>query len=145
MRISATLLALLLVGCGAGSPDIKASDAWVRATAPGQKCSAAYLTLTNEGTGDDQLIGASSPVGETSIHSTTMDGGVMRMRPAEALPVPAGGTLVLKSSGNHIMIMGLTQPLAVGDTLPLRLRFAKSGEMQVEAQVRSSAPSDHGM
>ena len=139
MRRWAALAALLLASCHSeGSPPkIEVEDAWARATLPGQASSAAYLTVANAG-GGDRLLAVSSPSAAASLHSTSMDNGVMRMRPVERLDVPAKSTVVLEPGGTHVMLMALEQPLAEGSTIELDLQFEKSGERRVEAQVRSA-------
>ena len=73
-------------------PDIGVADAWARATLPGKPASAAYLTISNRGGADDALVGVTSSSGTADIHSTSMDGGIMRMRKLDRLPIPAGAT-----------------------------------------------------
>jgi copper(I)-binding protein len=70
-----------------------------------------------------------------------MDNGMMRMRPLEGLDVPKNGTVELKPGGTHVMLMGLKQPLQAGSALELDLKFEKSGERKLSADVR---PADAG-
>jgi copper(I)-binding protein len=130
----------LLASCGAPDtpPNIDVRDAWARQTLPGQTSSAAYFTIANSG-GPDRLVAVTSPNADASLHSATMDNGVMRMRPLDGLDVPAKAGVELKPGGNHVMLMGLKQPLAAGSTVTLDLRFDKSGERQVQAAVRPAA------
>jgi hypothetical protein len=139
MRISAPLGALLVAACNtqAAAPAIKVTDAWSRATVAGQGTGAVYLTVANGG-GEDQLMSVSTPAGESSIHSSTTENGVMRMRPLNDLPIPAKSTVELKPGGTHIMIMGLRAPLTAGSSFPLDLKFNKSGQMRVTVQVRQA-------
>jgi copper(I)-binding protein len=136
---------LLLASCKPASapPAISVDGVWARATVPGQSGSAAYFTIRNAG-GEDKLLTVSSPRADASLHSTTMDNGVMRMRPLQALDIPAKGTVELKPGGTHVMLMGLRQPLQAGASLELDLEFQKSGERKVMAEVRP-ASSGAGM
>jgi periplasmic copper chaperone A len=140
VKKGAALAALLLASCSVQSapPDIAVDDAWARATAPGQTTAAIYFTVSNNG-GEDRLIGVSTPAGQASVHSTSMDGGVMRMRPIPALGVPAGSTVELKPRGLHVMVAGLEKPLEAGSTVPLRLVFDESGERWVVVTVRPAS------
>ena len=107
---------------------------WARATPPGAQTAAAYLTIMNHGTEPDVLVGASSPQADrVEFHVTTMDNGVMKMRPATSgVTVPAGGTVELKPDGGyHVMLGGLKAPLRSGTMLPVTLRFAKAGSIEV--------------
>jgi hypothetical protein len=140
MRFSAAFAALLLAACNsqAAPPSIKVTDAWSRATIAGQSTGAVYLTIANGG-GNDRLMSVATPAGEASIHSSSTQNGVMRMRPLHELPIPAKSTVELKPGGAHIMIMGLKAPLSAGSSFPLDLKFDKSGQMQVTVEVQPAA------
>jgi len=57
---------------------------WSRATPKGATSGAGYMTITNEGATPDRLSCVSSDAsGQCQIHSMTMEGGVMKMRPIE--------------------------------------------------------------
>jgi periplasmic copper chaperone A len=135
----ATALAalLLLAACKVENvpPSITVDGAWSRATAPGQATAAAYATIINSG-GADRLISVSSPVGSASIHSTSMDNGVVRMRAVSKLDIPANSTVELTPGENHVMIGQVQQPLEVGTSFPLTFRFERSGDQQVTVAVR---------
>jgi copper(I)-binding protein len=66
------------------------------------------------------------------------DGEVMRMREVAAIPVPARGSVTLQPGGLHLMLIGLTAPLVVGDTIPVTLRFERAGEMRVMLAVQAA-------
>jgi copper(I)-binding protein len=109
---SICFLTCLLIANGAmgetGQLEIQAP--WARAT-PGQaQNGAAYLTIVSPTT--DRLTAASSPVAKkVELHTMSMEGGVMRMRPLAAMDIPAGQTVTLSPGGTHIMLLGLTRPL----------------------------------
>ena len=140
MKHALFFAALLLASCKPASapPAVSVDGAWARATVPGQMGSAAYFTIQNAG-GEDKLLSVTSPAADASLHSTSMDNGVMRMRPLEGLDVPANGAVELKPGGTHVMLMGLKQPLEAGATLELDLKFEKSGERKVTAEVRPAS------
>ena len=107
---------------------------WARATPPGAQTAAAYLRIMNHGTADDVLVAASSPQAErVEFHETTVTDGIMRMRPAtRGITVPLHGTVELKPDGGyHLMLGGLKAPLRAGTMLPVTLRFAKAGSIDV--------------
>lgn len=140
MKHALFFAALLLASCkpASGPPAVSVDGAWARPTVPGQMGSAAYFTIRNAG-GADKLLSVTSPAADASLHSTSMDNGVMRMRPLEGLDVPKDGTVELKPGGTHVMLMGLKQPLQAGATLELDLKFEKSGERKVTAEVRPAS------
>jgi periplasmic copper chaperone A len=133
------VLALAVAACSPRTdvaPDISVKDAWARATVAGQQSGAAYLTIVNRG-GADRLVSvdASQAAQSAGLHSSSMAGGVMRMRPLRSLDIPAQGTVKLEPSGTHIMMMGLKGPLQPGRPVELELRFEKSRTRTVPVQV----------
>jgi copper(I)-binding protein len=98
----------------------------------------AYMTIANKGEKADRLIAASSPaVGRIELHANLMDGNVMRMRPVEAIDLPAAGVLRLQPGGRwHLMLIDLVKPLQVGDKFPLTLKFRDAGDVTVEIEVQ---------
>ena len=77
---------------------------------------AGYLLITNNGTADDTLVSASSPVaGVTQIHEMKMEGDVMKMNEVPGgVVIPAGDWVILEPGGLHIMFMDLKEPLVEG-------------------------------
>ena len=74
---------------------------------------------------------------ESPAASSGMDtGSVMGMRQIERLEIPAGGTVELKPGGYHIMLIGLTRELVVGEKIDITLKFEKAGDVKVTAEVR---------
>jgi len=109
---------------------------WARASAGMAKTGAAYATIKNVGRHADRLIGVRSSVAKkTGIHKTLVEDGVMKMRAADVIEVPAGGMVMLKPGGYHVMFMGLEHPLKEGASFPLTLVFEKAGEIDVNVRV----------
>lgn len=122
--LCASLLAIL-VAAPAYADDVKVSKAWARATAPGQDTASIQLTITSKQ--DASLIGVESGSSQSGeIHSMVMEGGVMKMRALESLPLPAKTPVTLGEDGNHLMLVGLKKPLKAGRKLPfaLTVKFA---------------------
>lgn len=141
VKPSLLLLALSLASCSpAADPaaEIAVADAWARPTMPGRMASAAYLTISNGGRGDDVLTGISSSNGRAELHSVSMAGGVMRMRRLDRLAVPAGAQVKLEPGSTHLMLTELQQPLEPGAAIELGLRFEKSGVRKVVAEAREN-------
>jgi copper(I)-binding protein len=88
--------------------------------------------LRNTGGSPDTLLSVTSPDATgVSLHRTTADS----MAELGDAPVPAHGELVLARGGTHLMLMGMAHRPAVGGTVVLRLRFARSGTLTVRAAV----------
>lgn len=119
------------------APSIRVERAWSRATPPGARAGAGYLTLVNATDTPDRLLTASSTVsGSTEVHEMSMTGGVMRMRHlADGLVVPPRGSAVLAPGGTHLMFLELRQPLVAGQTLRVELRLERAGVVPVVLEV----------
>ncbi len=131
-------------GCGrrATTSQIVVRDAWARAvdvpdTASGTGWnSAVYMHIVNDGRADDRLVRASTEAArKAEIHESRIAGGVMRMRPVHGVAVAAGGRVALEPGGLHIMLMGLTKSLAIGDTIDVTLTFEASPPLTIPVAV----------
>jgi periplasmic copper chaperone A len=99
--------------------------------------SAAYMRIQNRSEDSDRLLSASSPVaGVTELHQTTDEQGMARMRRVDAIDVQAGATVRLEPGGLHIMLIDLNRRLVRGDSVDLRLRFERAGEIHARIEVR---------
>lgn len=115
------------------------SDAWAPPTMGGSKVAAGYMTISNPGGAPDRLVSAASPkAGKVEVHEMKMDGAMMTMAPvAGGLEIPAGGQVALAPGGLHLMLMDLTGPLAIGDSVPVTLTFEKAGAVETTLTVRA--------
>jgi len=130
------LLFAALFAASAAQAQVAIEKPWVRATAPGAKVGGGYLMIRNPGAAADRLVGASSPAAaRVELHVHIKEGDVMRMREVRAFDVPANGAFELKPGGAHLMFMELKQPFREGDTVPVKLRFEKAGEVSAEFRV----------
>jgi hypothetical protein len=112
---------------------------YARPTPPGARTGGVYFTVRNNGGTPDQLVKVASPAAQSvELHSMTMEGNLMKMRPLKALDIPPGRSVTLGANGYHVMLVGLARPLAVGDQVPLTLTFAKAGPAQVFAYVEAA-------
>jgi periplasmic copper chaperone A len=147
LRSLVSLLALIAASAPALAHDYQAGEVridhpYARATVPGQPSGAAYLTLENRGKTADRLIGTDSPVAKkTEIHTMSMEGNVMKMRQVDGIELAPAATIAMKpGDGYHIMLLGLKQPLKVGDKLPLTLTFEKAGKVELSVFVEDMKP-----
>jgi len=123
---------------GMGTDTIAIDHAWARATPAEATTGAVYMTISNKANTPDRLTGGSSPIAEkVQIHEMKMVNNVMEMRELSGgLPVPAMGSVTLKPGGYHVMLIGLKEPLKVGQTVALTLTFEKAGKVAVSAPVQ---------
>jgi copper(I)-binding protein len=143
MTMLCSFAAAMLVASAPAAQTVKAANAWARATAPLQKTASVYLDLTSDR--NAALVAAGSPFARRAeLHSMSVEGGIMRMRPLPAVDLPAGQTVRLAPNGQHIMLFDLKRELRPGDRLPLVLSIQSSGtsltSLSVDVEVRGLAP-----
>lgn len=121
------------------SSEIKITDAWARAGAPGQTVGAAYMTL-NSAKNMTLISVESSAAGSVEIHSMSMTNGVMKMRMLDRLNLTAGKPYKLAPGGFHLMLFDLKQPLQTGKKVNLVLHFKdkanKTSAVKVAVPIR---------
>lgn len=142
--------------------DLDLTDVRARAVPAETGRSAIYLTITNGGDQDDELLVASAAAdiaGAVELHETVamedssddMDGmsdmaeatqddemegmGGMTMRQVPSIVVPAGEETVLEPGGLHVMLLEVPGALEAGTSFDITLDFAKAGAVTVEAPV----------
>jgi len=116
--------------------DLEIDAPWARATPPGASVAGGYASIRNRGAAPDKLVAASAPAPDhVELHAMSMDGGVMRMQQVKSFDVPAHGELALKPGGNHLMFIGVKAPFKTGEKVPVKLRFEKAGEVEVQLSV----------
>ena len=146
---SLAVAASIALALPAFAADVSVSGAWVRGTVAGQKTTGAFMQLSSPV--DTTLVAVTSPAAKIAeVHEMKMDGGMMKMRAASRMAIPAGKPVDLKPGGYHIMLVGLVAPLKDGDSVPLKLTFEdKAGSKQtvdVTAVVKPLASgSPHAM
>lgn len=105
---------------------VTVSEPWVRGTVPGQHTTGAFMKL--KATENTALVGASSSIaGIVEVHESKMEGGTMKMRAIERLPIAKGKSVDLGPGGHHIMLIDLRKPVAAGDDVPIALVFEDAG------------------
>jgi len=138
-----TLAVTVLTAPAYGQPPT-VTEAWVRATPPGARTAAAYLTIV--ATTDDRLLGASSTAGAVELHAQTVDNGLHGMRALAEIALPEDTPVRLEPGGLHLMLLDLAAPLVPGEVIAFTLRFAVAGNVAIAAPVvdaRAMTPASH--
>ena len=72
------------------------------------------------------------------------------MEELDRLEIPAGARVTLEPGGLHLMLLQVSEPLAIGATFDLELDFTEAGEVSVsvpvvrpDALVSGAEPDDH--
>ena len=116
---------------------LSAQSAWVAEALPGQSMTAAYMTISNEGDIDEELVSVESEVAENlELHEMVQQGDMMRMRRVDSIVIGPGEDVALEPGGLHIMLIGLTREVKEGDTVELNLIFESGANLTVSAPVK---------
>ena len=119
-RVLCVLMATGLFTSPAFADSVRIENAWVRATAPGQKVAGGFMDLTADA--DMSLIGGSSPISKSvELHFMRMENGVMEMREMKEISLPKGKKISLEPGDLHVMFIGLKNQIKPGNKVPMTL------------------------
>jgi periplasmic copper chaperone A len=117
-----------------GEPRLVVGEA--QAAAPVAGSSQVVVAVTNEGDGDDRLVGAETPAAlGVEVHLTELDGGRATMAVLDEVELPAGEKVRFRPGGLHLMLVVPDESVAVGGTFELTLRFERSDAVTVPVEV----------
>lgn len=133
-------VATLVLSVPAFAADIEVSEAYARSAGHHAKSGAAFMVLKNNGDAADRLIGVSSDVAKrVELHTHIMRDGIAKMRPIEGgIELAPGGSHAMERGADHVMFMGLTEPLVDGETVKVTLVFEQAGAIEVEIPIDSA-------
>lgn len=151
IRALASAAALLtLAGCNSGerAPEpgaltVQVAEALCRPTPKGRQTTGCYMTLTASAA--DRLVSVESPQANiVQIHESRMESNMMMMQQLrDGLPLAAGQATSLAPGGNHLMLLGVKEPLATGDTVELTLTFETAAPVETVARVAQPAVGEY--
>lgn len=130
----ATVLAIFAIGCSSGEPQLTVSGA--QAAEPVSGSSQLVLTITNDGDGDDRLVGVETDAAVgVEIHETRIEDGRATMQERGEVVIPAGQRVAFRPGGLHLMIIAPDDDVELGGTFPVTLQFDRSPPITLEATV----------
>jgi copper(I)-binding protein len=119
-----------------GEATLNVIEAWVPASGSVGSDIPLLLTIRNEAESGDALLRVRCPVANFSErHATDRGEGSPAMRTIPTIPIPAGGTTVLRPDGYHVMLLQTRQPLADGQSFRCAIDFQKAGTIETEVKV----------
>jgi copper(I)-binding protein len=123
---------------------IAINDPWSRTTPMGAQTAIGYMTIKNNGTTPDRLVGGSVDVAASfQLHSMVMENGIAKMRDLSGIDIKPGQTIEFKPGGSHAMFVNLKHPLSKGDHVKGTLTFEHAGMVQIEYDVEGIG-AQHG-
>jgi len=145
--LTRAVCALFLFSAPLAAEGIMVDDAYIRSSTAKSTSGAAFMVVMNHSGADDRLIGASSDVADkVELHShRSDDNGIMRMGEIEGgVAIAADEMHAFKRGGDHLMFMGLKEPLVQGAMVPVTLEFEKAGAVEIEVMVDQDRKPNHG-
>ena len=94
-----------------------------------------FMTIHNGGDESDKIIGVSSEVSENAILAQFEGGPMQNSTELKLLNTPKGEATNLDQDGYHLLLSDLKEPVEGGETVPIRLNFEESGELEVLVSV----------
>lgn len=131
---------LVLAACSDDGGEMTIEDAWVKAS--DEHMTSAFGIISHPGGDDAVIVSVSTPSAETvELHETVMgDDGQMSMQEISGgFTIDAGGELVLEPGGNHLMLIGLHDPILAGETISFTATFDNGDEFTFEAVAKDYA------
>ncbi|MGV0327170.1 copper chaperone PCu(A)C [Corynebacterium confusum] len=126
----------------AADDDVSFEGGVVRAMAEDSDMTAIFGTLVNHTDTDLQVESFSTSIDAemTQLHET-VDGQMSEM--TEPLTIPADGEATLEPGGNHLMLMGVKEPVMAGESVAITLHLTDGKTIDLgEVPVRSIGAGD---
>lgn len=159
LRVALALSACLLAACARdatpapqqpssaspnGTPTClpRVRDGWIRLV-PGSDMpmDAGYATIDNPCDVPVVITGATSQrYADVSLHESTMEGGMSRMRPVPGLRITAHGQATLQPGGLHLMLMAPRARPKAGERVAIQLRLQDGRTVDGEFAARAMTP-----
>ncbi|MBA3024655.1 MAG: copper chaperone PCu(A)C [Gammaproteobacteria bacterium] len=138
-RILFLILSLLVAPQAYAASDVLVDKVWMRESVPGQTAATVQLNLYV--TRDATLLGVSSPLAASGeIRHVMKRSGKMQQRTLRDLKLAGHSNTLFGERGLYLMLVGLNQPLNVGDKVPVTLSLkigGKTRDIEVQAAVRA--------
>jgi copper(I)-binding protein len=118
-------------------PEVR--EGWIRLTPGAMAMDAGFGRIVNPCATAVAVTAAGSPAyAGVSLHETTLEDGISRMRPVASLPVPAHGEAVLQPGGLHLMLMQPSGAREAGGTVEITFRLEDGREVRGSFALRAA-------
>ena len=128
--------ALAACGDGGDAPAVVIDNARARFTTT--DLGAVYFDVRVTGAGDALVAAATEIADDAQLHEiATVDGSAMMREVAGGIPIAPGGSVSLRPGGYHVMLLGVAEVPAPGETFALTLEFERAGRVTVDVAVEA--------
>lgn len=121
--------------CEFFSPRLRVYHPWTRVTPESAPFANVFMRV-DQVTGPDRLIGVETMVAtRAQLIGMGTDKDKDKDQSGVDLSFQPGSELVMSEAGIHLRLLGLTQPLLIGRTYPMRLVFEQGGPLDAQLSV----------
>lgn len=145
------LLCLLTLALGVTESDVLAQtgrpitvrEAWARLDRDNRRMATVYFLIENAASESDALVGVWTPIADKATMSVPhWRGMLMSMRGVDEIAVPANGWVMLRPGAYQVDILQLAYAMRPGQSIPLELRFARAGRVEITAVISNKLLPD---
>lgn len=105
--------------------NVEIKDAFAKASIPGVQNTGVFFKVKNNENKDIKIISAHyANSAKTELHTHVKDGDMMKMIKVPSFKIPAKGEFSLRPGAEHVMLIGLKNPLISGEKIELELGFS---------------------
>lgn len=141
MKARKVLLSALLLASSPLLAAVRVESARIAEVPPSSPSAAVYLTLVNDGERAVVLRRLSSPAAEEVMwHEVHHGDGMSHMMMRSDVMLPPHSRTVLAPGQAHLMLMGLRQPLRIGQRVGINFFFAGQPTLRVAVPVQPLQP-----
>ncbi|MEP7117515.1 MAG: copper chaperone PCu(A)C [Acidobacteriota bacterium] len=130
------VLGLVMSAAGSAQTSPSAVSAWVAVPAAGATWADAYVELKNPSMYEIFVVLATSDA-SASVELRAAAAGTADPAVTREIAVPAYGSTDAAASAPHLRLVGLTKPLAAGDSVAITLKTDGGDTLKVAATVRT--------
>jgi periplasmic copper chaperone A len=124
-----------------GGGPVGAHCLWMRPSIGDNSVTALYMTLNNAGAADDALLAVSTPVAaRADFHLSLVSDNIVSMKHVGQVPIPHNAAPELAPGSTHVMLMGLTRRLTLGERIDVTLQYKQQPPETVQAVVAVAKP-----
>lgn len=135
------LLLVMMLGMAssawAGSKDVVVKNAWLSESVPGQTTASVQLDLTCTAAAG-KLVAVDSPVAESAeMQRLWPSHGKVTMAKVRNVRLPRGRAVSFGERTTSLMLLGLKQPLKVGEQVPVNLTVMLSDGKKITVEAKA--------
>jgi copper(I)-binding protein len=125
--------------------DLVVSHAWMRENPGMAHATAVYLTIDNQGSEADRLVGAEVDFADEAVFQAQTMGadGTLEVRDVSGVKIQPDQVLTLKPGVVWIELEGVRRTFRHGEHFDMTLTFEKAGTVEIEVAIEPAGGPEH--